>query len=170
MGQRIVVVPLQLTVSWHFSTSQEWWQSSAWSPSSPQWWADTIFVAASASVINNVGWNKLVKLASRNDDIKVFDQHICCNCGLRETSFITGAMVLHCNDEGLQLAWLILLWVLWCLCNCQRCGPATLCGKGLAIALYSIHGPIALVVRGSLSPCTMFVANSPLWWGAHSCT
>jgi hypothetical protein len=39
-------------------------------------------------------WHNLVNVAYRNDNIKVFDQHICCNGGCRDSSFIAGAMAL----------------------------------------------------------------------------
>jgi hypothetical protein len=59
-----------------------------------------VFVVASA--INNVDSGMAQpNVASRNDNTKVFDQRICCDGDCRETSFIAGAMALHCNGEGL---------------------------------------------------------------------
>jgi hypothetical protein len=62
-----------------------------------------VFVVASA--INNVDCCAVQPdVASRDDNAKDFDRCICCNGGRRETSFITGAIALHYDGEGLRLA------------------------------------------------------------------
>ncbi len=58
-----------------------------------------------ASVINNVDCRATQPdVASRHDDTKVLDRRICCGGGRKQTSFIAGAMALHCNGKGSQLA------------------------------------------------------------------
>jgi hypothetical protein len=97
-------------------------------------------------------WRNHVNVASCNANIKVFDQRICCNGDHRETSFIAGALVLYCNDEGLQLARLILSWTLWCLHDRQRPWPSC---------------PLWQRTRRCLA--RRMQPYCPLWRGAHHC-
>ncbi len=61
-----------------------------------------VFVVASA--INNIDCRAAQPdVASHHDETKVLDQHICCGGGCKQTSFIAGAMALHCDGEGSQL-------------------------------------------------------------------
>ncbi len=58
-----------------------------------------VFVVASA--INNVDCLAAQPdVASRHDDTKVLDRRSCCGGGCKQTSFIAGAMALHCDGKG----------------------------------------------------------------------
>ncbi len=58
-----------------------------------------------ASAINNVDCRMAQpNVASRHDKTKVLDWRICCSGGRKQTSFIAGAMALHCNGKGSRLA------------------------------------------------------------------
>ncbi len=105
-------------------------------------------------------WCNFVDVAYRDVTQKVFDWRICCDGGRRQTSFIAGAMALHCNGKGLQLTWSILLWALWRLHDHLRLWLSHLmwwdtanrpCGKRLIVALHEVRGQL------------------PLWQGAHHC-
>jgi hypothetical protein len=62
-----------------------------------------VFVVATA--INNVDCCAAQPdVASCHDNTKVLDQCICCGGGCKQTSFIAGAMALHCDVKGLRLA------------------------------------------------------------------
>jgi hypothetical protein len=94
MGRRIFVIPLQSTVLWHVGASPEWWRSSR-----HILLGDYHCYLQSTKLI--VAWRNHVNVASCDDDMKIIDQHICCNGSHRGTHFIAGAMTPYCNDEGL---------------------------------------------------------------------
>ncbi len=70
-----------------------------------------------------VKWCNHVNIASRNDNIKVFDQRICCNGSCRQTSFIAGAMALL-QWWRIAIGAISLTAGALCLCNCWRSLPS----------------------------------------------
>ncbi len=94
VGGCIIVISLQSSVLWRVGASQEWWQLSARSTHSVQMCEHNVFVLFLQSTTLVAAWHNCVDVAYHDDDIKVFDQCICCDSGCRDSSFITGAMAL----------------------------------------------------------------------------
>jgi hypothetical protein len=90
-------------VTWDNVVIVPW--GSAW----PKQFLRGTILSSSHPVINNIGcvWRNLVNVACCNATQEVFDQRFYCNGGRRQTSFIAGAMGLHWDGKGLQLARLI---------------------------------------------------------------
>ncbi len=101
-----------------------------------------LFILPLQSTMLVAVWCNLANVASCNDNLKFFDQPICCNGSCRETSFIADAKALYCNDEGLQLPQWISLQRFGAFTIVKGCGPVALCGKGLVVALHSIRSPV----------------------------
>ncbi len=102
-----------------------------------------------------------VNIASRNDNTKVFDRHICCNVSCRQTSFIAGAMALLrwwrvtigvVNFTPGALAPSRLSKVL---------AQSPIVARGLSLPCAWRTWQIALVTRGSSLPCTTYATNCP---------
>ncbi len=89
-------------------------------------------------------WRNLVDVTCRDATQKVFDRHIYCDGGCRQTSFIAGALALHCNCTGLQFSTINLI--------VSALAPSR---------LLKVMAQSPVVVRGSSLPCT---AYATLMW------
>ena len=98
-------------------------------------------------------WRNLVNVACCNATQKVFDYCIYCDGGCRQTNFIVGAMVLHCNGKGLWFSMIDL--------TMSAFAPS---------GLLKIVAQSPIVVRGLSLPCRAYTTLLRLvitWHNVH---
>ncbi len=88
-----------------------------------------------------VAWRNLVNIASCNDNIKVFDPHICCNGGCREQ--------INCRCFGTSLQW-------W---GIMIGAFDFIMGTLAPLQSLKVVAQSPFVVRGSLLTCTVYAAQ-----------
>ncbi len=93
------------------------------------------------------------QLACRNVTQKVFDRHICCDVGRRQTNFTAGVMALHCNGKGLWFSKIDLM--------VSALVPSQ---------LLKVVAQSPILVRGLLLPCMAYAILMRLvvaWYNVH---